>query len=204
MECLFGLVGEGFTLLVSDKLSARSIVVMKSDEDRTRDLGPTLGACFSGEPGDAVRFTEYIQRNICLYKMRHDIELGTSAAVSFIRNELAEFLRSRTPYATNLLVGGWDARDGAQLYWIDYLASSTKVPFAAHGYGAYFLLSVFDRYYRKHMDLKEAKELIRKCIHELQTRFIVNLPKFIIKQIDSDGIREIHLDEKDGGNDDSR
>lgn len=31
------------------------------------------------------------------------------------------------------------------LYWIDYLGTIAEVPFAAHGYGSYFVLSLFDR-----------------------------------------------------------
>ena len=59
-----------------------------------------------------------------------------------------------------MLVGGFDtshvARDDSQegaddlggvpkLFWIDYLGTMVEVPFAAHGYGSYFALSLLDR-----------------------------------------------------------
>ena len=34
-------------------------------------------------------------------------------------------------------------------------------------------------------------EIINKCIAELQTRFLVHMPKFLIKIVDKDGIRVI-------------
>ncbi|KAJ2963835.1 hypothetical protein NUW54_g14264 [Trametes sanguinea] len=37
------------------------------------------------------------------------------------------------------------ASDTPHLYWIDYLGTMSEVPFAAHGYGAYFALSLLDR-----------------------------------------------------------
>jgi len=45
-------------------------------------------------------------------------------------------------------------------------------PYAAHGYGAYFALSTMDRWHRPDMDLAEGLELLKKCINELETRFI--------------------------------
>ena len=49
----------------------------------------------------------------------------------------------------NMLIAGHDETDGPALYFMDYLASLQEVPYAAHGYGAYFTLSVLDRYYKK-------------------------------------------------------
>jgi 20S proteasome alpha/beta subunit len=97
--------------------------------------------------GDTVQFAEYVERSIRLYQIRNLYPLRPSAAASWIRRSLAESFRSRSPYAVNLLLGGYDtATDEPHLYWIDYLGTLTEVPFAAHGYGAYFALSLLDRY----------------------------------------------------------
>lgn len=98
-------------------------------------------------PGDTVQFAEYIERNIRLYQIRNLYPLRPSAAASWIRRALAESLRSRSPYSVNLLLGGYDtATDDPHLYWVDYLGTLAEVPFAAHGYGAHFTLSLLDRY----------------------------------------------------------
>lgn len=55
----------------------------------------------------------------------------------------------QSAYLVNLLIGGYDAEDQASLYYMDYLASSVKVPFAVHGYGAMFVLGLLDRYYHE-------------------------------------------------------
>jgi len=97
-------------------------------------------------PGDTVQFAEYVERNIRLYQIRNLYPLRPSAAASWIRRALAESLRSRKPYSVNLLLGGYDtASDSPHLYWVDYLGTMTEVPFGAHGYGAYFALSLLDR-----------------------------------------------------------
>ena len=53
----------------------------------------------------------------------------------------------QSAYFVNLLIGGYDAEEQGSLYYMDYLASSVKVPFAVHGYGAMFVLGLLDRYY---------------------------------------------------------
>ena len=96
--------------------------------------------------GDTVQFAEYVERNIRLYQIRNLYPLRPSAAASWIRKAIADSLRSRKPYSVNLLLGGYDtATFEPHLYWMDYLGTMTEVPFAAHGYGAYFALSLLDR-----------------------------------------------------------
>jgi len=54
----------------------------------------------------------------------------------------------QTPYMVNMLMAGYDDQSGPVLYFMDYLASLVKVPFAAHGYGSFFSLGIMDRYYK--------------------------------------------------------
>eukprot|EP01018_Ginkgo_biloba_P021378 Gb_19480 [translate_table: standard] len=93
MECVFGLVGDGFALVVADTSAMQSIIVQKTSEDKIMilDSHKLLGA--SGEGGDRVQFTEYIQKNVLLYQFRNGIPLTTAAAANFTRGELATALR---------------------------------------------------------------------------------------------------------------
>lgn len=188
MECLFGITGNGFTLLSADTVSARSIVVMKGSEDKSRQLNAHTVMLYSGEPGDTVNFAEYIQRNIKLYGIKNGIELNPKATANFTRRELADSLRSRHPYSVNLIIGGYDTKkEKPELFWIDHLGAMASLPFCAQGYGAYFCTSLMDRHYKPDLTLDEAKTLMKMCIEELKTRFIVNLPNFKTTLVDKDG-----------------
>jgi 20S proteasome subunit beta 4 len=174
------------------------------------------------QPGDTVQFAEYVERNIRLYQIRNLYALRPSAAASWIRRALATSLRSRKAYSVNLLVGGYDtASHDPHLYWIDYFGTMTEVPFAAHGYGAYFALSLLDRYvlllfissslpptfeyavkiflltsYRYHdpeAPLEEGLATLRRCIDEVSKRLVVNPGKYKVKVVDKDGVREVEL-----------
>jgi 20S proteasome subunit beta 4 len=47
------------------------------------------------------------------------------------------------------------------------------------------------------MTLAEGLDLMRKCIHELQTRFLINQKVFLIKVVDEAGARIVDLFAKD-------
>ena len=129
-----------------------------------------------------------------LVLLRHHVELRPRAAAAWIRNELANSLRTRNAYQVNLLLGGFDMPSSSPaLYWVDYLGTSIEVPFAAHGYGAHFTLSTMDRFHRPDMSVQEGIELLKMCIGELKKRFIVDLGTFKVRLVDRDGIKEITL-----------
>jgi len=194
MEVQIALTGKDFVIIAADTNAARSIVRMKTDEDKIKELSPQLLMSYSGEPGDTIQFAEYIERNLRLHHIRYHHPLRPQSAASWIRRSLAQSLRSRNPYAVNLLLGGYDISTNTPgLYWMDYLGTLAEVPFAAQGYGSYFVLSLFDRYHNPKAELPEALETLKRAIEEVQKRLIIGLPEWKIKVVDKDGVREVTL-----------
>jgi 20S proteasome subunit beta 4 len=143
----------------------------------------------AGPNCDLVTFTEYIAKNLALYEFSHDgLKLSTKAQANFCRSELAAALR-KGPYQVNLLLAGFDDKDGASLYFLDSMASLQKVGYGAHGHASSFCLSTMDRETKPGMTEADALEIIDHCIHEIHTRFLISQPNFMIKVIDKDGVR---------------
>ncbi|XP_022934380.1 proteasome subunit beta type-2-A-like [Cucurbita moschata] len=199
MESVFGLVGNGFVIVAADTSAVHSILVHKSNEDKIMVLDSHKLVAASGEPGDRVQFTEYIQKNVSLYQFRNGIPLTTAAAANFTRGELATALR-KNPYSVNILLAGYDKETGPSLYYIDYIATLHKVEKGAFGYGSYFSLAMMDRHYHSGMTEQEAIDLVDKCILEIRSRLVVAPPNFVIKIVDKNGAREVAWREsiKDG------
>jgi len=50
----------------------------------------------------------------------------------------------------NSVIVGYDEElKECQMYYMDYLAATVKVPYAAHGYGGFFTTALMDRHYRE-------------------------------------------------------
>lgn len=125
-----------------------------------------------------------------LYELSNDISLSTHAQANFCRGELAKALR-QGPYQVNVLLGGYDTKTkDSELYYLDYLGALQKVNYGAQGYASNFCLSIMDKEYLKGRCTKEeAIAIVEKCIHELHTRFLISQQNFIIKVIDSEGVK---------------
>jgi 20S proteasome alpha/beta subunit len=98
MEAVFGIQGKDFVLVASDVMVVRSIVVMKQGEDKSRALNENVLLLYNGEQGDAVQFSEYVQRNVQFYGISKDLPLSPAACAHFTRSELAKSLRSRVSF----------------------------------------------------------------------------------------------------------
>ena len=107
---------------------------------------------------------------------------------------MAIAIRSRSgAFQVDSLLGGVD-ETGGHLYYLDYLGTMTEVDKAGHGYAGYFVSSILDNYWDIEMDIQTGIEVIKKCIQELKTRFVINNPKFITKIVDKDGIKLLDLE----------
>ncbi|KAF7318097.1 Proteasome subunit beta [Mycena chlorophos] len=194
METSFAITGKGYVIVAADTTAARSIVKMKTDEDKIKTLSPHLVMAYSGEPGDTLQFAEYVSRNIRLYAIRNLYALRPAAAAAWIRRALATSLRSRKAYSVNLLLGGYDtSTHEPKLYWVDYLGTMDEVPFGAHGYGSYFALSLLDRYHDPSASLEEGLATLKRCIDEVSKRLVVSPGTYKVKIVDKDGVREVEL-----------
>ena len=212
MEVLLGITGKDFTIIAASKAAMRGATILKSSDDKTRQLNKSTVMAFSGEAGDTIQFAEFIQANIALYSMRNETDLGPSAVASFVRGELARSLRSRKPYNVNLLLGGMDPiSKKPSLYWLDYLASLARVPYAAHGYAQYvtcdtlfpdamlndyryYCLSILDKHHHPDISFEQGMKLLRMCTDELQRRLPIDFKGMTVKVIKKDGIQEVEYD----------
>lgn len=74
---------------------------------------------------------------------------------------------------------------------MDYLAALAKVNYGAQGYASSFCLSIMDRDWKEGLTQDEAVAIVEKCIKELQVRFLIAQPNFIIKAVDKDGVKTL-------------
>ena len=169
----------------------RSITKQIENQDKVLELdSEKLLNCVELDPGDRANFLEYVQRNMHLHEYRTGHKLSMNAASSWIRRQMADYLRSRTPFRVNMLLGGLEPDgENVSLYYLDYLASCDKVNYAAQGYCGYMAPAVMDKYWKPDMTLQEGMDMLDKVIGQIQKRMTFSQPTFIVKVISKDGIK---------------
>ncbi|EIW72628.1 20S proteasome subunit beta 4 [Tremella mesenterica] len=197
MECAFAITGKDFVLIASDMSAGRSIIQMKSNENKITPVGPNLAMACGGEPGDTSRFADYVDRNLRLYHIRNNFPLPPPSAASWVRRILAESIRSRSPYAVNVLLGGFDTTTSKpHLYWLDYLGTKADIPYAAQGVGMYVTLSTMDKWWYENIERREALDVLNKCVDEVKKRVTIKFD-FNCVLIDKDGVHSLDLKSQD-------
>merc|ERR1712137_441165 len=171
-------------------------MVYQTNLDKITELTSHSAMAVSGPNCDLVYFTHYIAKNLQLYELANDgTKLSTHAQANFARGELATALR-KGPYQVNVLLGGYDAgKDGnpgsSSLYYLDYFGALHKVKHGAQGYAQYFCSSIFDKECTDIMTEESAIKVVEMCIKEMQTRFMLSQPNFIMKKVDKEGVSVI-------------
>lgn len=190
MEGLIGITFKDYVLMAADRSLRFSVINMKNDEKKIYKLSDSLILGVNGEPGDTTQFAEFIEKNVKLYSIRNGFELSPSSAAHFIQRNLADALRSRSAYQVNLLIGGFNKHTNtAELFFLDHLATLSKVPFAIHGYPGFVATSVLDRLHNPNVNLDEGINLLRKVVAEVQKRLIISMPVFSVVAVSKDGVQ---------------
>jgi 20S proteasome subunit beta 4 len=202
-DSVFGLVGKDFVIVAADATVEFSIVKFKQDEDKITPIDSKMIAA-AGSQAERTQLMEYLTKNINLYQLRHGIKLSTKATASFIRSEMANAIR-KNPFQVNMLIGGVDKSevesDDAMeedlylpsLYYCDYMGALQKVNKGAQGYGAYFVLSILDRYWNEGLTESEGVEIMKMCVAEIKRRLLLDKSTFIIKIVDKNGVRVVDI-----------
>ncbi|XP_053619261.1 proteasome subunit beta type-2-like isoform X2 [Plodia interpunctella] len=192
-ECLIGIQCQDFSMVAADQMNTQSVLVLKNDEQKLIRIADNIVMGVNGEMGDISQFTQFVEKNVQLYKMRNEYGLNTAATVHFTRQNLSEFLKSGNPYVINMLIAGYDPGVGGQLYTMDFLAASVKVPFASHGFGGILCMGLLDRYYKPTLTESEAYDIIKTCVYEVHQRLFLNLPNFQVKLVNKNGIKDLPI-----------
>ena len=80
--------------------------LLQTDANKIHKIADNLMMATIGAPGDTLQFTEFISKNVALYKIRNGYDLSPKCAAHFARRHLAEYLRSRSPFQVNMFVAG--------------------------------------------------------------------------------------------------
>ena len=147
MDCAFGVAGEDWVIIGSDRAVVKSIIKLQDTDDKLRILSDNQIISCCGEVADRKEFSKLVNGEMDYYYYRYNKRLSTDELANYTRSTLAESLRKK-PYQVNCLISGFD-EDGAKLYWLDYLGSMQRVLKGSHGYGGNFLYGIMDNHHKK-------------------------------------------------------
>lgn len=190
MDCIFGLTGKDFVIIAADKAVSQSIIKMQDDDNKLTQLENNQIIGSVADVSVRKDFSKLIKANLTYHYYRYNTHLLTKETAQFTRNTVWESLRSKNAMQVASLIAGVDNNE-PYLYIIEQLGGMERVMKGAIGYCSHFLYGTMDSNYKKDINEEEAKDIIRKCIHELKVRFLANLVNFDVLLIKNDSIENI-------------
>jgi len=191
---LLGIRTDDYVILAADKSAfAHGAIVISDENNKEVKLGEKTYMTCVGEPGDVDDFGKWAQANLRLYKTRNGYELSPRSTHHWLRQHVAENLRSEDYWQVNLLVGGYDNfQKKAFLSYIDYLANEyVDQNYLYVGFPGRFCYAIADDSYKAGMTEEEGRALLQKCLIETKKRVIISFEKFSVLLIDKNGARHL-------------
>jgi 20S proteasome subunit beta 4 len=186
MVSSIGIRGKNFVIIAADTTFSRSVVLMKNDQDKFRIIDNRIVVSSTGEQGDSFRTSLFVTEKALFDALENGIELSPKVLAHMYQKRVQGALRER-PLATATLVGGRLA-DEYDLWFVDNYGAIASAPFYANGYASYFVYGIFDREYREDMSVEEGIEILQKCVNLIKERILLDLDRFILKIVTSQGI----------------
>lgn len=193
MDAIFAVTGKDCVLMCTDTTVYRGIQSLTHTKDKFHVLGTSQLMLMEGDTADCKNFGEYVKRNIILQTLKQNRDMTTNAVANYTRSELAAAIR-KGPKQTNVLIAGVDMNEGTpspKLYTLDYFGSVCEVPFSGHGYAQYFVTSLMDTHWQPNMESGDLQKIIAYGMAEVRRRLMVQFPKFVVKEITKDGVRDV-------------
>lgn len=193
MDTIIGVAFDDFVIIAADKSECRGILRFTEDRIKIHKLTTHVAMAISGEAGDCDQFSNFVQANFELEKFRDDgWEVTLKRAFHWITWELAQDIRSNSPYGVFPVLGGYDFDEKrGKLYWLDYLGTGVEVSYGGHGYGESFAIGYLDRYHKPNMSKEQAIECVKGALDAIQTRVVIGQNRFQMIIADKEGIHPL-------------
>lgn len=152
---------DGGVILAADSRTSTGKYVANRAAAKLTQLSPNVFICRSGSAADTQAVAAYVQ----LYLAQHQIELGSD-----IRVETAATVAMQMVYGNKdnlscgLIVGGWDAAEGGQVFAIPMGGTLLKVPYSIGGSGSAYITGFCDKFWKEKMSQDQCREFCLRAV----------------------------------------
>ena len=164
----------GCILAVEKRLS--SPLLDPSSVEKIAEIDTHIGAAMSGLVADARTLVEHARVEAQYHRFNYDEPLGVEALTQAVCDLALSFgegsdgnseKRMSRPFGVALLLAGWDALDGPQLFFSDPSGTFVRYKAKAIGAGSEGAQSNLEESYSEGMTLEETEELALSTLKQV-------------------------------------
>ncbi|CAK7231461.1 Proteasome subunit beta type-1 [Sporothrix curviconia] len=149
-------------ILGADSRTTTGAYIANRVTDKLTRVHDTIWCCRSGSAADTQAVADIVQYHLNLYSMMNGQPTTQTAASLFQEVCYA----NKDALSAGLIIAGWDARYGGQVYSIPLGGSLHKQAYAIGGSGSTYIYGYCDANWREGMEEEEAVSFVKGALKE--------------------------------------
>jgi len=150
----------GVVVGTDSRTSAGSFISSRCT-DKITPITSNVVVCRSGSAADTQAVADIVKYHVEVYSLMEREPVSVYRTAQIFRQFLYQY---RDQMSASVIVAGWDAASGGQVYTLPLGGFFTRQRFTASGSGSTFVLGYMDKMWRPGMSLDEVKDLVRNAV----------------------------------------
>ncbi|PRP84483.1 proteasome subunit beta type 6 [Planoprotostelium fungivorum] len=151
----------GGVVVGADSRTTTGSYIANRVSDKLTPVHERIYCCRSGSAADTQAIADYVK----YYLSIHSIELGELPATKTAAALFQQLCyTNKNALQAGIIIGGWDKRNGGQVYSIPLGGSLVNEPFATGGSGSTYIYGYCDANYRPDMTRQECEDFVVRAL----------------------------------------
>ncbi|GAB5036567.1 proteasome subunit beta type- [Nannochloropsis oceanica] len=158
---------DGGVVLGADSRTSTGTYVANRVSDKLTALHHHIYCCRSGSAADTQALSDYVR----YFLASHSIDLGRAPAVSTAAKLMSTMIyRNKDNLMAGVIIGGWDPKDGGQVYTVTLGGTLQRQKFSIGGSGSTYIYGHVDEAFKEQMTREECQAFVKKAISHAMAR----------------------------------
>ncbi|XP_064642112.1 proteasome subunit beta type-6-like [Lineus longissimus] len=154
---IFAVAFDGGVVVGADSRTTTGSYIANRITDKLTPVTDYIFCCRSGSAADTQAISDIVKYQLNFHKMEIGEEPSVKTA-AHVFQELCYGYRDRL--MAGIIVGGWDEKNGGQVYSVPLGGMLVKQPFACGGSGSTYIWGWVDANYKENMSKEECKKFV--------------------------------------------
>ncbi|CAG8909037.1 unnamed protein product [Penicillium egyptiacum] len=150
-------------ILGADSRTTTGAYIANRVTDKLTQVHDTIWCCRSGSAADTQAVADIVSYHLNMYGVTNAEAPTTQVAASLFQELCYE---NKDALSAGIILAGWDARHGGQVFSIPLGGSLHKQPFAIGGSGSTYIYGYTDAHWREQMTEQEGIDFVRSALQE--------------------------------------
>jgi len=150
-------------ILGADSRTTTGAYIANRVTDKLTQLHDTIWCCRSGSAADTQAVADIAHYQLGMYGIMNNRRPTTQVAAAMLQ-ELT--YQNKNRLSAGLIVAGWDARYGGQVYTVNVGGSLHKTPYAIGGSGSTYIYGYCDANWKEGMEEAEGVDFVKGSLQE--------------------------------------